>query len=217
MAFLEGKKMDFSKTNSLHLQKSDNENINNINNNNNDDDDDDDDEAAKRWSSVHDSPSLFFTKNAALDVPPLDLDGSNEKESNNSVENFQKEIIPSIKMDPENFKGPKLISFDGDQTLYSDGANFESNPKLATYLYLLLRHGVTVAVVTAAGYEYQSTKYELRLSGLLAFFKEKGLPKEDCERFYLFGGECNYLLNVSVVNRAYKFDCIHYCFGKTNV
>eukprot|EP00985_Skeletonema_marinoi_P028476 scaffold24987_cov132-Skeletonema_marinoi.AAC.1 len=69
--------------------------------------------------------------------------------------------------------GPKLICFDGDQTLYSDGANFESNPRLAKYLFLLLKHGVTIAVVTAAGYEYQAAKYELRLSGLLAYFKEK--------------------------------------------
>ena len=95
-----------------------------------------------------------------------------------------------------NFKGPKMITFDGDQTLYSDGANFEANPELANSLYLLLKHGVTIAVVTAAGYEYAREKYELRLSGLLAYFKQKKLPASDCERFYLFGGECNYLLVV---------------------
>jgi hypothetical protein len=94
------------------------------------------------------------------------------------------------------FNGPQLITFDGDQTLYSDGANFESNPKLANYLYLLLKHGVTIAVVTAAGYEYQTKKYELRLSGLLDYFQSKGLSEQDCDRFYLFGGECNYLLRV---------------------
>jgi len=94
------------------------------------------------------------------------------------------------------FKGPKMMTFDGDQTLYSDGANFEGNPQLANYLYLLLRHGVTLAVVTAAGYEYNTERYEMRLSGLLAYFKSKNLPVEDCERFYLFGGECNYLLKV---------------------
>ena len=71
-------------------------------------------------------------------------------------------------------------------------------PKLANYLYLLLKHGVAVAVVTAAGYEYETKKYELRLSGLLAFFQAKGLSEEDCDRFYLFGGECNYLLRVSL-------------------
>lgn len=95
-----------------------------------------------------------------------------------------------------NFKGPKMITFDGDQTLYSDGANFEANPELANYLYLLLKHGCTIAVVTAAGYEYAREKYELRLSGLLAYFKQKKLHASDCERFYLFGGECNYLLVV---------------------
>eukprot|EP00521_Asterionellopsis_glacialis_P008196 CAMPEP_0195286582 /NCGR_PEP_ID=MMETSP0707-20130614/3990_1 /TAXON_ID=33640 /ORGANISM="Asterionellopsis glacialis, Strain CCMP134" /LENGTH=371 /DNA_ID=CAMNT_0040346243 /DNA_START=8 /DNA_END=1123 /DNA_ORIENTATION=+ len=94
------------------------------------------------------------------------------------------------------FDGPKMITFDGDQTLYSDGANFEENPTLANYLYLLLVNGVAVAVVTAAGYEYQVEKYMFRLSGLLAFFQEKGLSPEACERFYLFGGECNYLLRL---------------------
>jgi IMP and pyridine-specific 5'-nucleotidase len=92
--------------------------------------------------------------------------------------------------------GPKLICFDGDQTLYTDGANFEKSPKLAKYIYLLLKHGVTVAVVTAAGYEYEAPKYELRLSGLLAYFRERGLEGGDLERFYIFGGECNYLLRL---------------------
>jgi len=55
----------------------------------------------------------------------------------------------------QQLNGPQLISFDGDQTLYSDGQNFERNPRLANYLYQLLRHGVYVAVVTAAGYEYK--------------------------------------------------------------
>jgi IMP and pyridine-specific 5'-nucleotidase len=92
--------------------------------------------------------------------------------------------------------GPKLICFDGDQTLYSDGANFEKSPKLAKYISMLLQHGVTIAVVTAAGYEYQAAKYELRLSGLIAYFKERNLEKSDLERFYIFGGECNYLLRL---------------------
>jgi len=96
----------------------------------------------------------------------------------------------------DGFEGPKMITFDGDQTLYSDGANFESNPKLANHLYVLLLKGVTIAVVTAAGYEYESEKYTLRLSGLFAYFKEKSLPPEACARFYLFGGECNYLLHL---------------------
>jgi IMP and pyridine-specific 5'-nucleotidase len=96
----------------------------------------------------------------------------------------------------QQLNGPRMITFDGDQTLYSDGANFESNPKLAFYIYQLLRHGVAVAVVTAAGYEYDVEKYELRLSGLLHYFQQHTLTQEECERFYLFGGECNYLLQL---------------------
>jgi IMP and pyridine-specific 5'-nucleotidase len=49
-------------------------------------------------------------------------------------------------------------------------------------------------VVTAAGYEYNVEKYEFRLSGLLNYFKSKSLTEEECQRFYLFGGECNYLM-----------------------
>jgi IMP and pyridine-specific 5'-nucleotidase len=99
-------------------------------------------------------------------------------------------------IEPGQLRGPKMITFDGDQTLYTDGSNFDSNPRLANYLYLLLRHGVSVAVVTAAGYEYNVEKYEFRLSGLLEYFKSKKLTQEECERFYLFGGECNYLLHL---------------------
>ena len=114
------------------------------------------------------------------------------------------------------FKGPKMITFDGDQTLYSDGANFESNQELASYLYLLLRNGVTIAVVTAAGYEYQREKYELRLSGLLKYFQDRKLPAKDCERFFLFGGECNYLLTVREIQFClwHRFLlCSKFCFS----
>lgn len=84
-------------------------------------------------------------------------------DSNGSMENAGSLLnsITAIRSDdlsdhgsPKQLNGPSLITFDGDQTLYSDGANFESNPRLANYLYLLLRHGVSIAVVTAAGYEY---------------------------------------------------------------
>lgn len=113
------------------------------------------------------------------------------------VDDVDQQKSENAVVDEQPFVGPKLVTFDGDQTLYSDGANFESNPQLANYMHLLLKHGVTVAVVTAAGYEYNIEKYEYRLSGLLAYFREKDLAPDDCARFYLFGGECNYLLQVS--------------------
>jgi IMP and pyridine-specific 5'-nucleotidase len=111
--------------------------------------------------------------------------------------------IDQPRIQQQQFKGPRLITFDGDQTLYSDGANFESNRRLAHYLYLLLKHGVTVAVVTAAGYEYNVDKYEYRLSGLLRYFKSKGLTQAECDSFYLFGGECNYLLRLGADYRLH--------------
>ena len=118
-----------------------------------------------------------------------------ESKSGEGSDNYPKSCSSSGALTTQ-FKGPKMITFDGDQTLYTDGSNFEGNPQLANFLYLLLRHGVTLAVVTAAGYEYNTEKYEMRLSGLLSYFKSKKLPAEECERFYLFGGECNFLLKV---------------------
>lgn len=108
------------------------------------------------------------------------------------------EVEECMNNNNDDFHGPKLVTFDGDQTLYSDGANFSSNSELAHYIYLLLLNGVYVAVVTAAGYEYMTEKYEMRLSGLLSYFKKQKLAeiKDCCNRFYLFGGECNFLLQL---------------------
>jgi len=159
--------------------------------------------ALERWQKSP-SPSMLRsnfsndedgTMKSGPDLPPpLTLEESAIPVENNGVEKDESKTLSYHPPYTGPFRGAKMITFDGDQTLYSDGANFESNPQLALYLYLLLRNGVTVAVVTAAGYEYDTEKYELRLSGLLAYFKEKKLPQRDCERFYLFGGECNYLL-----------------------
>mmetsp|Transcript_8039 Transcript_8039/g.11067 ORF Transcript_8039/g.11067 Transcript_8039/m.11067 type:complete len:584 (-) Transcript_8039:441-2192(-) len=160
--------------------------------------------ALQRWES---SPSVLVNGHGKEDEngdtirdrpatpPPLSLGEDEGQQGGEEKEQAARTLAPQPPPSYKGpFRGPKMITFDGDQTLYSDGANFESNPQLALFLYLLLRNGVTVAVVTAAGYEYNREKYELRLSGLLAYFEEQRLPKSDCERFYLFGGECNYLL-----------------------
>ncbi len=156
-------------------------------------------DVVSRWSQQNplDSPSLVVLKGDQKAISEFSLDGG---PPNNSTSTTPPKANKRITCNEpvECFNGPSMITFDGDQTLYSDGANFESNPKLATYLYLLLRNGVTVAIVTAAGYEYQTSKYNLRLSGLLQFFQEKQplLTEEQLSRFYLFGGECNYLLRL---------------------
>ena len=156
-----------------------------------------DDQALKAWTSMTVTPRR--EKDGSYDSQESDSNKPPQQRSRAMCDRAESMAIDeafSLLPDRTTLPGPKLICFDGDQTLYSDGANFESNPKLAKYLYLLLKHGVTIAVVTAAGYEYQAEKYELRLSGLLAYFEEKGLECDDLERFYIFGGECNYLLRL---------------------
>ncbi|KAJ1432313.1 IMP-specific 5-nucleotidase [Ochromonadaceae sp. CCMP2298] len=92
----------------------------------------------------------------------------------------------------------ELITFDGDQTLYSDGGNFENNDELAIGIMSLLCHGVKVAVVTAAGYGNDGSKYAKRLRGLLERFIAEDLTQQQIENMYVFGGECNYLLQCTV-------------------
>jgi len=140
-----------------------------------------DDQAVKAWTSMTVTPRR---ETDGSDDSPESGDTSPKERSRAMCDRSESIAIEeAFSLLPERtaLPGPKLICFDGDQTLYSDGANFESNPRLAKYLFLLLKHGVTIAVVTAAGYEYQAEKYELRLSGLLAYFKD---------------GECNYLLRL---------------------
>ena len=96
--------------------------------------------------------------------------------------------------------GLKFISFDGDETLYADGRNFAQSDatKLARYIEKLLVCGVAVALVTAAGYKNSPDKYEFRLDGLLKFFES--LPADALSRFFVVGGECNYLFECERVS-----------------
>lgn len=95
-------------------------------------------------------------------------------------------------------KSLSMISFDGDQTLYSDGGNFDDNDELAMGIISLMKSGVKVALITAAGYGLDNSKYEVRLGGLLDKFVAMKLTEEEVGRFYVFGGECNYLFQCSV-------------------
>lgn len=95
----------------------------------------------------------------------------------------------------------KLISFDGDQTLYDDGGNFDAdNDELALAIIRLLCHDVKVAVVTAAGYGWNGSKYEVRLKGLLSRFVDENMTKEQVENFFVFGGESNYLFQCTLLD-----------------
>lgn len=87
----------------------------------------------------------------------------------------------------------RLITFDGDMTLYDDGTSFTDSSPLIPLLITLMRAGMTVAIVTAAGYPGDAGKYEERLRGLLNMFQKHNLSEKLLERFYVLGGECNYL------------------------
>eukprot|EP00397_Hematodinium_sp_SG-2012_P023571 GEMP01024499.1.p1 GENE.GEMP01024499.1~~GEMP01024499.1.p1 ORF type:complete len:429 (+),score=69.74 GEMP01024499.1:228-1514(+) len=89
----------------------------------------------------------------------------------------------------------KLITFDGDQTLYADGENF-TDQILGGRLLALLEVGCNLAVVTAASYGDRAEPYEARLGGLLSIMKDHNISEEACNRFYVLGGECNYLFQL---------------------
>ena len=78
-------------------------------------------------------------------------------------------------------------------TLYDDGTSFTDNSPLIPLLIALMRAGLRVAIVTAAGYPGDASKYEERLAGLLRNFENQNLSEKLLERFYVLGGECNYL------------------------
>lgn len=90
----------------------------------------------------------------------------------------------------------RLITFDADGTLYADGHHIEKEDEIIGHVVALLRSNVHVAIVTAAGYPGDATKFEGRIRGLLAAFRDLQLPKSITDRFFIMGGECNYLLNV---------------------
>ncbi|KAJ1557425.1 IMP 5'-nucleotidase, partial [Nowakowskiella sp. JEL0078] len=95
----------------------------------------------------------------------------------------------------------KLITFDGDMTLYDDGGDFAKDSLLVGLLVNLLRSGLSVAIVTAAGYPNDADQYELRLSGLIDGMRKSDLNETQLSRFYVFGGECNYLFQYDTLSK----------------
>ena len=62
----------------------------------------------------------------------------------------------------------KLITFDGDVTLYPDGSTLLPENPVIPYLLTLLSQGIHVGIVTAAGYpDRNGIEYTRRLEGLL--------------------------------------------------
>jgi hypothetical protein len=88
----------------------------------------------------------------------------------------------------------KLITFDGDVTLYPDGEILLPENPVIPYLLNLLARGIHIGIVTAAGYQDRHGKeYTRRLSGLLEAVAKSSLTPEQKDNLALIGGECNYL------------------------
>lgn len=95
----------------------------------------------------------------------------------------------------------KLITFDGDVTLYEDGQNLTPDAPVVERLMKLLKLNMFIAVVTAAGYPGKSgaENYYYRLKGLLDRIKESDeLTDVQKENFFVMGGESNYLFRYNV-------------------
>ncbi|RPA75516.1 IMP-specific 5-nucleotidase [Ascobolus immersus RN42] len=90
--------------------------------------------------------------------------------------------------------GPlKLVTFDGDVTLYDDGMCLEPGSPMIDRLLSLLRRGLHVGIVTAAGYT-QAERYRERLFGLLDAIKTAtDLTSEQKRNLIVLGGESNFL------------------------
>jgi IMP and pyridine-specific 5'-nucleotidase len=89
----------------------------------------------------------------------------------------------------------KLITFDGDVTLYPDGSVLLPTNPVIPYLIDLLSQGLHIGIVTAAGYsDHDGREYSRRLTGLLtAVAQSPSLTLPQKENLALIGGECNYL------------------------
>ena len=87
----------------------------------------------------------------------------------------------------------QLVTFDGDVTLYDDGACLTADNPVIPRILRLLQQGRKVGIVTAAGYE-DAPKYYERLWGLLdAVYKSTTLTAEQKQGVIVMGGESNFL------------------------
>jgi IMP and pyridine-specific 5'-nucleotidase len=87
----------------------------------------------------------------------------------------------------------QLLTFDGDVTLYDDGASLTpTNPVIPRLLHFLSRN-IRIGIVTAAGYT-DASKYYLRLHGLLdAIASSTALTTPQKHNLLVMGGESNFL------------------------
>lgn len=101
----------------------------------------------------------------------------------------------------------KLVTFDGDVTLYADGGNIDDNSPIIPPLLGLLKNNVYVGIVTAAGYsEKDGLKYAERLQGLLkAIVKSEELTDKQKNHLLVMGGESNFLFKFMASENRFQW------------
>ena len=105
-------------------------------------------------------------------------------------------------------KDLKLITLDGDVTLYEDGGSIEKGGKIVRRLISLLQRGYNVGIVTAAGYD-DPERYKERLFGLcFELFSNKSMPIKQKEKLTIMGGESNYLFQYYETDQQFGFKTI---------
>lgn len=92
-----------------------------------------------------------------------------------------------------------LVTFDGDVTLYDDGSSLQPGDAMVERLLNLLRRGIHVGIVTAAGYADPSGKmYHERLAGLIeGVMEDPHLEEKMRSNLFIMGGECNYMFRLN--------------------
>lgn len=95
--------------------------------------------------------------------------------------------------------GPlQLVTFDGDVTLYDDGQSLSEENIVIPRVIQLLKRGIKIGIVTAAGYTHAS-KYYSRLQGLLEAVRcavsARNIRDPD---LVVIGGESNYLFSFDI-------------------
>ncbi|KAE8137742.1 IMP-specific 5-nucleotidase [Aspergillus pseudotamarii] len=89
--------------------------------------------------------------------------------------------------------GVDLVTFDGDVTLYDDGACLTDDNPVIPRLIRILQQGRKIGIVTAAGYT-EAPKYYERLKGLLdAVHNSDVLTPANRDGLVVMGGESNFL------------------------
>ncbi|KAK9374599.1 IMP-specific 5-nucleotidase [Lipomyces chichibuensis] len=94
----------------------------------------------------------------------------------------------------------KLVTLDGDVTLYEDGQSLTHDSPVIPVLLELLKRDIAIGIVTAAGYaDTSGTRYKERLEGILVKVRDSTeLTPAQKRNLLVMGGESNFLFRFSV-------------------